>query len=69
MSANPTSGLAASFDIVNPVTLSFFLSWPFVNKPILYGVCLLFGMIVTALMVNFLKGIKKEDNQEINNIA
>ncbi|EOD01534.1 PTS fructose transporter subunit IIC [Caldisalinibacter kiritimatiensis] len=54
------TGLAAFFDIINPVTLAFFLSWPFVNKPILYGVCMIVGMLVTALVVNALKPNKEQ---------
>ncbi|RKD31796.1 PTS fructose transporter subunit IIC [Thermohalobacter berrensis] len=58
------TGLAALFDIINPVTLAFFLSWPFVNKPILYGVCMISGMVTIALLVNLLKPTKKEKKAE-----
>lgn len=53
-----TCGLTAALSLVAPVGLSTIMMIPFVNNPFLYVICILAGVVVTAVSVTVLKSIR-----------
>lgn len=54
--------LLSIFGVTNTTALSTIMAIPFVDKPIQYVISILFGVVVTALCINFLKMFNKEVN-------
>lgn len=55
-----TCSLTAIFGVVHKTSLSTMLAIPFTNNPILYVVAIIIGSIVTALMVNSIKSMRRK---------
>lgn len=60
-----TTSLNAAFNVISPTGLATIMALPFTSNPIIYTLCVLAGIVVTALSVNFLKARKyKRENKE-----
>lgn len=62
------AGLSTAFGVVNTTVMSSVMAVPFVNKPILHIIAVVAGVVVTALMVNFLKKEVKIEDEVTENV-